>query len=424
MKILVVSNNPFSLTFNNGKTLEALFSWVNKEDLAQLYFHYSSNPDLKYCQNYYKVTDIDVLKNVFFLREPGARLEILDTSLENTIIHKQSNAKGILHKLDLNKYQIFRDILWGLGYKKKNNLLKWVTDFNPDVIFFVAGNCGFTYSIVSWLKQRTSANLYTYITDDYVIYPHYNSILKNIQKKRIKTKLQNIISLSQKCFVIGTDMRDAYSNYFRRVFIPIMNLVDTASKAVEKKPNQRLIISYFGNIALNRWKSILRLGKIVQLYNKQSIMQCKVRVYTSEISKHLSCKFEDYGIEYMGYVIGDDYNEAVMESDLLLLVESDDADYRSLTRLSVSTKIPEYLIALRPILAFGPLEVASISLISSNKIGYVMNSEASLCYQLSVFKNVIAEFLQSGHVMTLFAYNYAKENFDVQKVQNLFKQNF
>ena len=106
---------------------------------------------------------------------------------------------------------------------------------------------------------------------------------------------------------------------------------------------------------------------------------------------------------------------------MLLHVESDDDYNRLLTKLSISTKIPEYLISGRLVIGFGPTDVASMKILSSNNIGIVLSSEIS--------KDVLREELDK--IVTNFelrkkigkrGYDYAVENFNNQIIAEDFKK--
>jgi hypothetical protein len=63
VNVLVVSTNCFSDVYNNGKTLESIFSSFDKRNLAQVFFSENMNPDLNFVNNYFKISDVNVLKN-------------------------------------------------------------------------------------------------------------------------------------------------------------------------------------------------------------------------------------------------------------------------------------------------------------------------------------------------------------------------
>ena len=64
-KILVISHNPFSKKQNNGKVLESFLYGINKNDIAQIYLH-GNYIDYDFCDNYFKFSDVEVLKKIIF----------------------------------------------------------------------------------------------------------------------------------------------------------------------------------------------------------------------------------------------------------------------------------------------------------------------------------------------------------------------
>ena len=60
-RILIISANPMSNVYNNGKTLSAFFDNYPKEKLAQLYFS-TTLPDNDICSTYFKISDVDMLQ--------------------------------------------------------------------------------------------------------------------------------------------------------------------------------------------------------------------------------------------------------------------------------------------------------------------------------------------------------------------------
>ena len=66
-------------------------------------------------------------------------------------------------------------------------------------------------------------------------------------------------------------------------------------------------------------------------------------------------------------------------------VESKKRKYRNITKLSVSTKISEYLAFRKCILAYGPIDVASIKYLKDNKSGIVCTTKEEVYLKLKDF---------------------------------------
>ena len=64
MRVIVVSYNSFSETGNNGKTLCSLFANLKSSEIAQLYFGTNEVPYAEFCDNYYRVTETDIIKSL------------------------------------------------------------------------------------------------------------------------------------------------------------------------------------------------------------------------------------------------------------------------------------------------------------------------------------------------------------------------
>lgn len=72
-RTLVVSNNPFSTTSNNGKTLASFFKDFPKDKIAQLYFS-PALPDEESFPNYFQITDLQMFRSYFPWEKPPGRV--------------------------------------------------------------------------------------------------------------------------------------------------------------------------------------------------------------------------------------------------------------------------------------------------------------------------------------------------------------
>ena len=97
----------------------------------------------------------------------------------------------------------------------------------------------------------------------------------------------------------------------------------------------------------------------------------------------------------MGSVSAEKVIELQKDADMLVHVEALDLKNKLLVRQSFSTKIVDYLAAARPILAFGPKNVASIDHLIKNNCAIVADNETELLNKLSTVitnKNELQQF--------------------------------
>lgn len=412
-KVLVVSHNCFSKVSNNGKTLESIFSSFPKNDIGQVFFTEDSNIDFDFCDNYYRITDSNVIDSLFKGKSScGQALSAFEKGFDLTT-QKQ---KSLLKFAKSKKYNaaVFRDLLWSFGSWKSNSFIKWCKKFNPDIIFYVGGNYGFSHNISCFLSKYFDIPLVSYFTDDYLIYPKNKNFFEYLQKIRMKFFYERTIKNSSLCFAIGDIMADEYSKYFGKKFHPIMNSIDMRilHPYVER---EEIILSYFGGLHLDRWKMILRLAN--------SLTNGVINVYSIEKpSEEILLEFKKFNINFKGAVKGEDLDREILKSDILLHVEADDEYNRALTKLSISTKIPEYLMFGRMVLGFGPLELASMRVLSDNNIGKVISSSITDNCLKSELNKITSNF-KLRQKIAVNGYKYAVQNFDNKIISKKFKKN-
>lgn len=388
-KILVISNNPFSKTSNNGKTLASFFKEFPSENIAQLYFS-SEIPNEDSYRNYYRISDAQVLKSLITFASVGSevRADINKKSFGNG----EASAKSMpsyMKKSDFSR--LLRELMWKSNKWKSNKLTHWLNDFSPDIVFFCAGDTGFAYDIVSYVLDRTCAKLITYITDDYVLPRRTASILWQLRRNIIFKKMNRTISRSNLFITISEQMRKTYKELFKKDSIVALNMTDSMkieNFTSEKTDNNIIKLIYAGGLHFKRYETLSLLANAIDKYNKNSSdKKAFLRIYsTGMLSDKVLRKLNIEGAsEFSGGLDSEELKIKLNESDIPVHVESFDLKSIESTRLSISTKIPEYLSLGKPILAIGPKEVASMKYIAD--CAFCINSADNINEKLTLFLN-------------------------------------
>jgi len=409
IKALIIANSAFSRTSNNGKTYEVLFSAFKKENIAQLFFRPQRDDiDWEYCSNYYMVSEVDLINRLLLRTKKCGR------KIESSECVKQQSRAYQVKSNSIKRNPLLRDMLWKTNLWKTDELRNWCKALNTNLIFFVGAGQGFTYDIALYVAEYLNVPLAIYFTDDYLINPQCRTFSEKIQRKRMQSFYTQAINYAKLHFCIGKRMADAYSGYFKKPFRYIMNSAEIHPYQPVSY-NNKIQISYFGGLHLERWKMIARFARLVPLH-------VAVHVYTfTPTDSDMERIFETNGVTLHKGLQGLELRKAMNNSHILLHVESDDAYYRSLTKLSISTKIPEYLMQGRLVIGFGPTEVASLRLLSDNKIGIVLSSsdnDDNLRVQLEKLLSDTELMTETGKA----AYTYAITNFNKEKIANDFYQ--
>lgn len=413
MKVLVISHNPFSKSSNNGKTLESIFAEFPENSILQLYFHGSEDPDFDFKAKYFRITDKEIIDRKGFLgKKPGKKIiQLLPKIQLKNNIPKKSELRSLM--------LTFRDLIWKFTFNKLDTTYQWLEQEKPDVVFYVGGDSIFSHRIAVQISKKFKIPLAVYFTDDYILNPNTDNIIDKLRNLSLRKTFKSTVSHAKLCLAIGDSMKRDYSAFFKKGFDTVMNCIDVVAKQDYNLSKDEINISYFGGLHLNRDLMILRLGKILSEISVETPVNIHLNVYSGQKpSEEIINQFKNNNINYCGFVGSEDISQKMKESDFLLHVENDSEYFKSITKLSVSTKIPEYLISSIPIIAFGPLDVASFEILINNDIGSVISSKSDNDQIKTQFLKLISdENLLNERVSN--AYNYAVKHFD--KENNSFK---
>lgn len=409
-RVLVIAHNPFSDSQNNGKTLSAFFDGWPKDKLAQIYLT-PDKPDYTVCENFFRITDLEVLKSL--LKKDKSRGNIIEKgcTLENEKEELHKNGLYILIKnLFVKRLPLMycvRNFVWEIVKPwKTSNLQNWISNFNPDVVFFQSSNMYSIFDMVNDICDQFNVELLMETTDDYVtkhfsLDPFYLFDINKMIKK-----YEKLVKKSKCVFAIGDMMAEEYERRFGGNFKVAMNSVDISNNVVPytEVKNKKTIMTYAGNLGLNRWKVLYKIGKTLKELEKDGV-KAKLNIYSiDKPNKKILKKLNLANVmSYNGSLDKKELIDVRNNSDILVHVESFDKKNKYITRLSVSTKIPEYLASKRCILAVGPEEVASIKYIADNKIGTVID-----CLQENNMKKIIMEIITNRKKREIFIKNADK----------------
>ena len=115
-RILVLSNNSFSLSNSNGRTLGSLFHGWPKDRIAQFCVS-SDGADFDVCNNYYCITDGDVIHSLLTLRAAPRH------NLKNGLKINSNRQGGYIRHRKTSFKMLCRNTAWILGLWKVRQFL-------------------------------------------------------------------------------------------------------------------------------------------------------------------------------------------------------------------------------------------------------------------------------------------------------------
>ncbi|UUX35242.1 glycosyltransferase family protein [Fundicoccus culcitae] len=369
-RILIVSNNVISKTKNNGKTIASIFEEYPKENIRQLYFSSELPEDIR-LDSYYQISDKDVLKSL--LKTGSSIGKIQRTNVKKLVNTNQEKGKKIPKN---NLTRLIREVIWKLNFKKFDSLFEWLDDFQPQKIFFVGGDSLFAYDITKMIKDKYKSKLLTYITDDYILPRKTVNMFWWIRRNLLLRKMKPLIKETSELITISEKMRNEYKNIFNKDSLLLMNKSESLKdNSIQNINNTRLYLIYAGGLHYNRYQVLSKIGEAIASINKKENTKIKLFIYTNEqpTDKIMAKLNIENGSEYSGTLNRNELKIKLNECAIPVHVESFNKKSIEATRLSVSTKISEYMSLEKPILAVGPKEVASMEYLEG--IAYCINEE-------------------------------------------------
>ena len=352
--ILIISNNVISNTNNNGKTILSFFEGRDDFSVAQLYFS-GEVPEVEGFK-YYRLSDKDILSGLFNISNKGS---VVEPSVTRSI-DLNSTLKRKIGKNDIT--QTARDLLW-LNKWKSKGLIEWLDSFDPNIIFFVAGDALFPYWITSFIQKRYNAKLTIYVTDDYIMPRSNETLLHYFRRNTIKNHLCRSLKNTSHFFTVSEVMKTTYQGFLGYDSSVILNMTEDLY-CPKNINNDKLTLVYAGSFYYGRDKVLFELSKILDNYNSLSNDKCaQLELYSNSKPENNTLKmFESSkSCVFKGSLSRDELKDKLNSADILVFVESFEDKFIEKVKCSLSTKVPEYMSVGKPIITIGPSNIGSVS---------------------------------------------------------------
>ncbi|UNW04350.1 hypothetical protein [Acinetobacter indicus] len=369
-KILIISNNVLSSQNNNGKTLLSFFKDHPKSHLAQLYFS-SEKLDGDYVSTSYRISDKDVLKAAFsYKKKAGAELSYVKSSGE--ILKKESSRVKVGNFKNSNLARLLRELVWKISSINHQSLSKWVADFNPDVIFFCAGDSLFAYDIYQTVcSYFPNIKKVVYITDDYILPRETLNLFWLLRRRLTYSKMKKAVVEADVFVTISEEMRIEYKKLFNKDSILAFNMsTDLKIDDFKKTARSDLLLVYAGGLHFKRWGTLAVLARALKRFNNENNRKVTLEIYSHQnVDSDILREIEIQGVSrFCGSLDERGVQYALNNADILVHAESFEKKCIESTRLSISTKIAEYISIGSKILAVGPSSLASMKFLASSAV--------------------------------------------------------
>lgn len=379
MKVLIISQPVLSKTNNMGKTLMGYFSCFDPGEVAQLYLRSGMPNNTDCCRQYYRFSDEDALHSVLDRKVSGRAFDVAEISAEEEKGKSATQSSAGAYKVG-SKHKawmlLLRDFLWRISNWRNPKLLKWVSDINPDVIFFAAGDGGFSYRIAEYVSKYLNKPLVVVCMDDfYLNNRNKGEFLGKIRHALFMKNVKKTMKNATEILTICESMNKAYSQLFDEKCQTLHTPAVRKNVEYSGDMNQ---VSYIGNVGCGRFRSLIEMGKALSEIKIEGIPRY-IDVYTGSYQPtYIEPLKSAEGIRFHGSIPSDEVLKVMSKSMSVIHTESFEQNLMDMVRFSVSTKIAESLMYGSCLIAYGPEGIASIDYLKENNAAYVITRPGDL----------------------------------------------
>lgn len=361
-KILIINGEPFNDITATGVTLTKLFKNYGEDNILYIYSaNIVTNKEIDV--KYLKLSNRDLFKNQSLsFNKINRNLRMDRCSLRE--IKTSEYKKKISGAFDLFSYSI------------SEHTIEEIRNFNPTLIYSNLGS-NRIINLCNSLGRELNIPIVPHFLDDWLSIPnvHSFSFINYLLFRNINKNIVKLISNSKHGFCIGPEMKSEYEERFKIKFSCMMNPVEKILEDKKLLSSDVKKIVFMGGLHLGRLEALLEFLK--QFENTNLPYEIEIHLYIATIYRE---KILEFNIQGLKLIIHDYISPSEVESELLkydvgLHLESFDDKFKKFTRLSISTKLPQYMGLGLPILAYSPLDVSSTKYIDLNRTGVVVNND-------------------------------------------------
>jgi len=414
-RLLVLSNNSFSKANSNGRTLCSLLQGWPKDHIAQFCIS-SDGADFDVCENYFCVTDGDVLHATLTLKVAPRR-----NLLDGDKIDANSRDGHVVHRKTTPK-MFARNIAWQLGLWRGREFEKWVADFAPDIILLQNGESYFMHNLAMSLAQRTDASLAVFNTEGYYFFKndyfagdgYIGRLLFKLYRGKYNSVFRKFMDVCEKQIYGNELLRNDYDREFGS---ENSKVIYTGSSLTFNPPifnDSRIMFSYLGNMGFDRPNALKEVAEVLGAINPDF----RLDVYGFAKSKQMeddlrSCPF----IRFHGAVPYEKVVEVIQQSHFLFHVETQADKWAESLRYGFSTKIADSIASGKIFVLYSSPDIAGARYMIETEAGIFASTKEELKKKITKVlnsKSVKNRITHSAHIAAEKNHNL-RHNSDAMK---------
>jgi hypothetical protein len=416
-KILII--NLQSIFSNNatGITLRSILATWPKENLFEIKISPTSInvpeefKDVKTIELSYKVFPLRTLSNMRLFR--GINNELKRTHQSSIKTNNQEN---------ISMKELLRQCLWAMIDISWMNIdctiKKALDNFKPDVIYTLGSSVS-VMKMSIYFAKRYDINIVMHSLDNWqeTLQWEKNKFM-NFYKYSLNKWLSKIYKYSKTSLAISPKMAEEYTKRWAIKHSALMNSIDVKLMYCEEKKNtSEITFVYVGGLHLKRWESLIDIAKEIESVSYEINKKIIIKIYTGIEDKRKYQKYFNNNFVYFCDPVPHNIIKKVFnDADVLVHTEMNNNQFHGFLKYSISTKIPEYLSANRPVLFYGPKDIYLSNYLKENGAAVTASSKNELNFSIKQLVQddlVINSLLKNSRILAI-------KNHDKNKTDKIF----
>ena len=414
MRVLVVSNTPWNTDNSFGNSYSNIFDGFDDLEFANIYCRHGSVNENKVVKSF-QITEKSLIKNLINKSHPSG----IDTTSANgtQLSNKEEKAYNTARKRRFAVYFMLRDLIWKVGRWKSKELVRFIDDFKPDLIFQPVYYSSYINDIVNFAKKHTNVPMLGYISDDcytlrqFSLSPYF-WLSRLFKRKKVKRTIEQCEVL----YVISDIQKSEYEKIFTPPCKILTKCADFSKTApTHKLPEDETSLIYAGNISKGRGESLSYITEAIERLNDEGV-KIKLDIYSgTPLTEKLSEKLNKKGTVFHGRVPYSEVKKVEEATNILIHVEGLSLAERLAVHQSFSTKLVDFFEMGKCIFAVGSYDEAFAKHLIDNDAAVVASTKEEVYTKLKELVLNKERILEYG----LKAYECGKNHHNKADIQSM-----
>lgn len=400
---VLVTTVPSWSSRGGSDTMSSLMKYYGAENVAALYIRADKSDSLS-ASKYFHIFENAVLKSIIYRGvKTGVSFQPEDIKIDESTSEMETEKATYRKagKFNRSMLMLFREVIWKLGKWKSPEMVSFLNDFNPEVLFCpIEGYIHFN-SINEYIIKKYHPRVVGIIWDDNFTFKQepYN-FWHQVHRFWLRRSVKRMIKKCDTVFALSPKMKEEVDKEFgiqsELLTKPIFN------KGVFQpyEPQTPVRVLYTGKLIIGRDKTIAEVVDAIREVNKDG-QKIVLDIYTNtELTPNMEARINVPGCCNLHAPIPQsEVFKKQAEADVLLFAESL-SDKSKTARLSFSTKLTDYFSAGKCVWGVGNTDLGPIDYLRTEDAGLVSTDKESILNTLKLIsdnKQTISQYAQKAY---------------------------